>query len=199
MTVGAVNHVAAAIGARLEVRAMWHGEATDRLLDGTHAQLVEEIIRLLAAGGWLTVAEVTFQFGADRGSVDVLAFHPPSGIVLVVEVKSVVPDMQSMLASLDRKARHAVRIAAGRGWRGRSVGRLLVLPEDRTARRRLAQFGETFRTVLPARNREVRGWLGRPMGSLAGVLFLPNARPVRTRHRVRSLRRQPTHADQHPS
>ena len=37
VTVGAIDHVATAIGARLEVRALWHGEATYHLLDGAHA------------------------------------------------------------------------------------------------------------------------------------------------------------------
>jgi hypothetical protein len=180
----ALEQLVACLDARLDIRVLWHGEGLDRLLDAAHARLVEAVLVALRACGWTAVPEVTFQFGHERGSIDVLAWHPAEAILLVIEVKSVVPDIQSMLAGLDRKARLAPRIAAERGWRPRSISRLLVLPEDRTVRRRIAGHAATFDAVLPARSRAVRAWLRRPMGQLAGVLLLTDERRVRTRHRV---------------
>jgi len=71
-----------------------------------------------------------------------------------------------------------------RGWHVTSVSRLLVLPDDRTARRRVAQHASIFETALPTRTAAVRCWLKEPIGRLAGVLFLTDVRQASTRHRV---------------
>jgi hypothetical protein len=69
-----------------------------------------------------------------------------------------------------------------------SVTRLLVLPDDRTARRRVERHAATFRTALPARTIEVRQWIRRPEGTMNGVLFLSVAHLTSARHRVASRR-----------
>ena len=50
--------------------------------------------------------------------------------------------------------------------------RVLVLPEDRTARRAIERHAAAVDAALPARSREVRTWLRQPVGSVAGVWFL---------------------------
>jgi hypothetical protein len=92
--------------------------------------------------------------------------------------------MQSMLASLDRKGRLATVIAEDRGWKPTSVSKLLVLPEDRTARRRIHEHAATFQTALPARTVELRRWIARPSGRIGGVMFLSDERHAGTRQRV---------------
>ena len=136
--------VAAALGARAELRLSWNGEALDRLLDRGHAALVELVAVLLRGLGWEVVVEATFWVRGERGAVDVLAWHPGMRIVLIVEVKSVVPDIQAMLSSIDRKLRLAMAIARERGWDPVAVGGLLVIGEDRTARRRVDAHRATF-------------------------------------------------------
>ncbi|HSD48728.1 MAG TPA: hypothetical protein VLE71_02745, partial [Actinomycetota bacterium] len=180
--------VAAALGARIDVRLLWQGEGLDRLLDAGHADLVEWTLGLLAASDWLAATEVSFNVRGERGSIDILAFHPRTGSLLVIEIKSVVPDLQAMLSVIDRKGRLARDIARERGWQVTSVTRLLVLPDDRTARRRVERHSATFRTALPARTVEVRRWIRRPEGSMDGVLFLSHAHLTSARHRVASRR-----------
>jgi len=187
--------VAAVLDARLTVRLLWHGESLDRLLDEDHASLVELALTLLEADGWESAAEVTFNVGGERGSIDILAFHRPTGALLVIEVKSVVPDLQAMLHGLDRKARLATRVARDRGWAARSVSRVLVLPGDRTARRRIASHRATFDHALPARTVALKRWLRRPSGIVAGILFVTMARDAGGRHRVAPPRHGSTPAD----
>jgi transcriptional regulator with XRE-family HTH domain len=187
-----IDRVIEALGARLQLRVLWQGEALDRLLDADHAQLVEAVIQLLAPNGWITVPEATFAIGGERGSIDVLAFHPASGTLLVVEVKSVIADVQGTLSGLDRKARVARRIASDRAWRVAAVGRVLVLPEDRTARRRVARSEGTFDAALPARNIAVRHWIQNPVGPIAGILFLSDVNQQQPRHRVPAAGRRAT-------
>ena len=117
------GEVCRALGARIECRLLWNGEALDRLLDESHAALVDIVIRWLRAAGWYTAPEVPFSVRGERGSIDVLAFHPTAATLLVVEVKSVVPDLQATLVTVDRKTRLASEIARERGWRPARVGR----------------------------------------------------------------------------
>jgi len=178
--------ITAALGAAISLRILWQGEAFDRLLDADHATLIDAMLDLLRREGWELATEVSFNLDRERGSIDILAFHAATGTLLVVEVKSVVPDLQSMLHGIDRKARIAPRIARERGWNVRSVARLLVLPDDRTARRRVASHAATFAVALPARTVEVRRWLRTPAGPLAGILFLGRPTTNAGRHRVRA-------------
>jgi transcriptional regulator with XRE-family HTH domain len=164
VTLRTIESLAEALGASASLRLRWHGEDLDRLLDEAHAGLVEWVVASLRARGWEVVTEATFSVYGERGSIDILAFYPASGCLLVVEVKSVVPDVQATLAGIDRKARLAPQLARDRGWTVRCVSRLLVLPADRTARRRVAQFGSTFNLALPVRTVAARQWIAAPEG-----------------------------------
>ena len=204
VSVASLRAIAGALGAAVDVRLRWNGEALDRLLDEAHARLVDAFVLLLRASGWEVAVEVSFSVWGERGSIDILAFHRLTGIVLVVEVKSVVPDSQATLHGLDRKARLAPEIARERGWNCRSVARLLVVGDSTTSRRRIGQFASMYAAVLPDRGASVRRWLRGPSGPLAGLLFLPSATPdgVRRRHggrqrvsRPNPARRPPVMAD----
>lgn len=189
MLAGSLDRVVAALDGYLSVRVLWHGEGLDRLRDRRHAALVELVVDLLQADGWLVEPEVSFNVYGERGSVDLLAFHPASGALLVVEVKTVIPDVGGMLATLGRKVRLAPDIVKGRAWEVRSVSRLLVVLEPSTARRRVVRHAATFGAALPARNVEVRRWLRSPAGTLAGILFLSDPRPDTAAPRSTSRRR----------
>ena len=186
-----LHRVATALGASVNVRILWHGEALDRLLDAAHADLTETVLGLLTDAGWEVATEVSFNVRGERGVIDILAFHPATGSMLVVEIKSVVPDLQAMLATMDRKVRIAREIGRERGWHVASVSKLLVVPDDRTARRRVARHAAIFATALPARTVAVRRWLLRPVDVLAGVLFLSADHHTTARHRVAIRGRAP--------
>ena len=173
--VATLERVASALGARVIVRLDWQGEGLDRLLDARHAALVDLVVRVMSSAGWLCATEVTFNVYGDRGSVDVLAFHPESGMCLVVEVKSAIPEIGGMLMTLDRKARLAPRIAADRGWRPTAVGRLLVVGDGRTARRRFTEHQAMFDSAFPVRGWAARRWLAHPtvVASWSG-LWIPS-------------------------
>jgi transcriptional regulator with XRE-family HTH domain len=182
VTLRTIGRVATALGASVNLRILWHGEALDRLMDAAHADLSDAVLQLLRSMEWEVATELSFNMRGDRGTIDILAFHGDSGSLLVIEIKSVVPDLQAMLGTLDRKVRVAEAVAGERGWRAQTVSRLLVLPDDRTARRRVERHSAVFGTALPSRTVAVRQWLKSPVGRLAGILFLSNAHHVSTRH-----------------
>jgi transcriptional regulator with XRE-family HTH domain len=209
LTMRMLHAIAEALGARMECRLLWNGEALDRLLDESHAALVETVVRWLTSVGWEVATEVSFSIRGERGSIDVLAFRRATTTLLVVEVRSVVPDVQATFVTLDRKARLAGEIARGRGWQPSRLGRLLVVREDRTARRRVSEHAATFAGAFPARGWAVRRWLldpaavergetgeipsGRRVAAgdrppFSGLLFLPGSHQAGIRHRVPARR-----------
>jgi hypothetical protein len=137
--------------------------------------LVSVIAARLGRHGWEVAVEVTFSIWGERGSFDVLAFHPLSGSLLAVEVKTIVPDFQAMIAGLDRKARLAPEVAAARGWKATGTSRLLVIEAGSTARDRIRALDAAASAALPDRGTQVRSWLEHPSGSLAGLLFVRSA------------------------
>ena len=186
LTLRQVDGVIRALSARLELQLSWHGEGLDRLLDADHAALVEAAAAELRALGWQVAVEVSFNIRGERGSIDLLAYHPPSQTVVVIEVKSVVPDLQATLVVLDRKTRLAPEIARGRGWTVRGVGRVLVLADGRTTRRRVAEHQAVFAAALPHRTVATKHWLRAPEPgkAFAGIWFLAIARRVSARQRI---------------
>lgn len=177
--------IAEALGARFDLVLRWNGEALDRLLDSDHASLVEAVARQLKDAGWEVRTEVSFAIWGERGSVDVLAWHAATRTVLVIEVKSVVPDVQATLFGLDRKGRLAIEIAASVAWTAAKVGRLLVVSGDRTSRRRVERHAATFEAALPDRLLAVRRWIRKPEPNrpLRGLMFVTPAATTGTRHR----------------
>jgi transcriptional regulator with XRE-family HTH domain len=190
VTVRTLDRLAGSLGARVSCWLTWNSEGLDRLLDAAHAQIVEQVVRFLRAHGWTAATEVSFNVYGERGSIDIIALHPPTRVLLVIEVKSVVPDVQATLVTLDRKERLARDIGLARGWRAISVSRLLVVREDRTSRRRVEAHDATFANAFPDRARMVRGWLADPDARrpLRGLWFLSGESQAGARQRINPSR-----------
>ena len=194
LPVGDLQSACAALGADMDVRVRWHGEGLDRLLDAAHADLVNRTVRLLTDAGWESAVEVTFNEYGERGSVDLLGWRADVHALLVIEVKSVIPDAQATISAHDRKRRLAGVIGTARGWKPTVVGSLLVVADSSTSRERVHDLGDLFGKAYPERSTVVRRWLRNPSGPLAGLLFLRNVRRdggmerARGRERVRLSR-----------
>ena len=205
VTVGALVHAARALGADVDIRLRWRGEQLDRLIDEAHAAIVEATVVLLKRHGWIVDVEVSFAIWGERGSIDILAFHPEFGALLVIEVKASVPDSQATIHGLDRKTRLAREISASRLWEIRHVSRLLVVAATSTSRRRIARLATTYEVALPARGAPVRRWLSQPVGPMAGLLFVADdsqgiaKRRAPGRERVRRARSPQTRDESRPN
>jgi hypothetical protein len=113
---------------------------------------------------------VTFSEWGERGSYDILAWHAPSRTLLVIEVKSELASVEGTLRQLDVKVRLAQTIARKRfGWEARATAIVMVLPEDRGARRQVAASATLLRTPLPGTSRQIRSWLISPDKGLSGI------------------------------
>lgn len=173
-SVALIERVLAALDAMLVLDVRWRAGALDRLLDEDHAALVGRVAEWLRRNGWEVRLEVTYSEFGERGSFDILAFHPGSCIVLAIEVKTDLASIESTMRKLDEKARLAAKVAQDRfGWTVEDVSRLLVIGDSSTARRRADRQRTVLNAALPDRAVAIRRWLAQPVGRLAGLWFLP--------------------------
>lgn len=198
-SIGALRSSVSAAGGYLRLSIDVPQGDLDRLLDADHAALQERWKRWLEARGWLVDAEVTFNHFGERGSIDLLAWHDETHTLVVIEVKSVIVDVQRTASALDRKVRIAASIAHERGWTPAAVIPALLIREGSTARRRVAEHAALFGR-FSLRGRPALAWLADPASgpSPRGILCftqLSGARPGdgrrAGRQRVRLKRRRP--------
>lgn len=184
LSVDALARIFAVLDARIRIEIDWRGGGADRLLDQRHADLLAALANEFVKGGWETLPEVTYAHFGERGSIDLLGVHAATRSVAVAEVKSQLNSLEETLRRHDVKVRLAPRIVRDRlGWSPRHVGRILILPEDRTARRRVAAQSTILDAALPARGHAIRAWLRHPVGPLAGIWFRPSTHPGTERRR----------------
>lgn len=168
----------------------FRGAELDRLMDEGHAALVGAVASRLQSLGWEVRPEVSFAVFAERGSIDLVAWHAASGTLLVIEVKTELVSLEETLRRHDAKVRLASKVVAERfGWQPSRVARLLVLPDGTTPRRQVTRHDGVLRTAYPLRGRALRAWLMEPSGSIAGLAYLPSTKDGRPAGRAISRRR----------
>jgi len=185
-----LRRVADALGARFDTAVRWQGGDLGRLLSARHSAMHEAMAQfLLALGSWVSEPEVSFSVYGERGVIDVLAWHPSSRTVLVIELKTELVDLNETMGTLDRKRRLADGLARDRGWDPVAVGVWLAIAESRTNRRALATHATVLRSKYPADGRSIRAWLRHPVGPIVGLSFLPDVGVVTSRRDTQPIRR----------
>jgi len=170
LRVDTIRRIARALEMEIVFEARWRGGELARLRDAEHAALVERCVTLLKQHGWQVIPEYTFNHFGDRGSVDILTWHPEHKALLLVEVKSRLTDLQDLVATLHRKRRVVPRLVADEhGWQASAIG-VLVFVDGATANRSLvARHAATFGAAFPDRAADARRWLATPSGPLAAL------------------------------
>jgi hypothetical protein len=181
-----------ALDATFELTPRWRGAELDRLLDEEHSALQAAWKTRLEAWGWLVLTEVSFNRYGDRGRYDLLAWQPRLRILLVIEIKTELVDVQALVGGLDVKVRVGPVVARQLGWEARSaVVPLLIMSDRSTNRDRIARLGSLFGR-FSLHGRSAVGWLRNPSVPAGGMLIFSDLRPANTRrgkcfgrHRIR--------------
>ena len=181
-TVGALTKAAGALGGSIRIDLLVPGGDVHRLVDADHAALQSHWKAVLERHAWTVDAEVTFNHFGERGSIDLVAWHPASRLLLIIEIKTVIVDIQGLLSAMDRKVRIGRMISADRGWRSPAAISMLIVAEGSTARRRLAEHAPLF-ARFSVRGRRAVAWIRDPQPFVppAGLLIvaqLPTVRPA---------------------
>ena len=193
LTIRSLRRLFEVFEADVAVTVRWRGGELDRLVDRRHAAVAELAATRLRLLGWSVEPEVSFSEFGERGSIDLLAWHVRARALLVIEVKTELTSIEETIRRHDAKARLGAKIGAGRfaieSGASVVVARLLVLPDERTPRRRVAQFGELLGRAYPSRGAVARRWLRAPSGPFSGLIFVAATDDTRLRHRHAAVRR----------
>ena len=173
---GILRAVATVLGADVDVRIRWQGADLDRITGAAHAELHESIAEHLARWlDWTWRPEVSFSIWGERGVIDILAWHPASRSLLIIELKTELVDPQELVATMDRRVRLGKEIARGLGWHPTTVSAWVIVVEaPRTgggAPCPIAADG------VPRRRHAIRRWLRAPDGSISALSFWSDVRP----------------------
>lgn len=169
-----LRHIVQPLGADIRVMVFGPGADGDRLLDHRHAALCQRVAKRLARWGWEVRVEVSYSEWGERGAIDLLAWHPATRWLLVIEVKSRLGSMEATLRKLDEKTRLAPTIARkAAGWQVRGVSRVLVMPAGHADRALLQRHAALVRGSLPLGSNAIRRWIRNPTDEpAAGTWFL---------------------------
>ena len=175
LSVGVLLRVGAALEIRMDWIPRWRGGELDRMVNSGHAAMHEAAALEFVDSEWVLSAEVTFAIYGERGVIDILAFHPPTGALLVIELKTDIVDVQGLIGAVDRYRRLAPQIARERGWTVGPVSCWVLLRDMPSNHRRLAVHATVLRNAFPDDGRRMRGWLRQPSGIVAALSFLSDS------------------------
>lgn len=173
--VGKLRAVAAALDARVDAVVRWQGGHLPRLLSARHSRMHESIARFFGdLPDWTAEPEVSFSIYGERGIIDVLAWHPSRRILLVIELKTEIVDINELMGTLDRKRRLAADIAETRGWSPVAIATWVVVANGRSNRRAIAEHATVLRAKLPMDGRGIAAWCRNPVGAVNSLSFMPS-------------------------
>jgi hypothetical protein len=139
--------------------------------------------------GWVSEPEVSFSIYGERGIIDVLAWHPVRRILLMIELKTELVDINDLMGSADRRRRLGAVIARDRGWDPAAIATWVVLAESRTNRRAVTAHCTLVRAKFPFDGRAVRRWLRDPDGRIDALGLLPSVHGVTVGQAAAPVRR----------
>lgn len=155
---------AAVFGLRVDVRLSGRAAELVRLGDEEHAAIVETIASWFRGATFETETEASFSEWGERGRIDLLAFDRSTGLLVIVEVKTQLVDLQDLFGGMNVKERLAATVAERRGW---IIGRQLSLlaSADTSANREVVRAHPTLFAGF-ARRRLTRAVLAAERGRL---------------------------------
>jgi transcriptional regulator with XRE-family HTH domain len=125
--------------------------ARSRQVDAGHARCVAYVQRRLERAGWLVRREVEVVHGRSHGWIDILAFNPETGVLLVVEVKTEIHDVGRVERTLAWYGRSAWAAARRVGWRPSAVRTALLVLATEANEERIRSNREVLAQSFPTR------------------------------------------------
>ena len=152
-TFDAVERISDALGLRLnlDIRPpVFLGSSPTG--DLVHAWCSSYVDRRMRAAGRLTAREVGLIDGRYRGWIDVLAFDPTTGLLLIIEIKTRLDDIGAIERQLDWYERSAPDLARERDWDVRSMRSVVLLLASEEVERSLVANRDVLGLAFPLRS-----------------------------------------------
>lgn len=150
-SIAALERHAGVFGLRIDVRLAGRAGELTRLADEEHSRIVEIIAAWFRSAGFLIETEASFSEWGERGRVDLLAFDPSTGTLVIVEVKTQFLDLQDLFGSINVKERLAATVAERRGWRIQRRVTVLAAADTTANRKVVREHSTLFAAFVPRR------------------------------------------------
>ena len=151
--------------------------AERRAGDLVHARCVAYVARRLTHAGWLVAREVDVSWAGVHGWIDLLAFDPRTGTLLVIEVKTRIDDMGGLRRQIGWYERRAWAAARSQGWQPRAVATRLIGLASAELESALRVERDGFRSEFPLRAPDMLDLVGgRARGGRGVALVDPVSR-----------------------
>lgn len=137
-----------------------------RQRDPAHARCAAYVQRRLEKASWIVRREVEVVQGRSHGWIDLLAFEPRSGTLLVIEIKTQLDDLGQVERSLAWYEREAAAAARRLGWRPHRITSWLLLLATAAADSRVVENRDALSAAFPGR---ALGMIGSLRGSNPGA------------------------------
>lgn len=145
-----IVRLAPALGLELELTLRSPVIVGDRRQrDAVHARCSGYVDRRLRHAGWETAREVAIIDGRWRGWIDLLAFDPRTGTLIVIEIKTVIDDVGALERQIGWYERAARRLALERGWRPRRIVTWLLVLSSEQNELAMTQNRDVFDRAFP--------------------------------------------------
>jgi transcriptional regulator with XRE-family HTH domain len=152
--------------------------AGSRQRDAAHAQCEAYVTRRLTRDGWIVRREVQIGNPARPGWVDVLAFHPETRVLLVIEVKTELIDFGGLERQLGWYSREARDAGKALGWEPVAVATAALVLATAVNDDRIRQNALGIRQAFPRRWGDLMDIVhgGEPMRGWGLALIDPRSR-----------------------
>jgi transcriptional regulator with XRE-family HTH domain len=168
-TLGVVERISAALQLEAELVLRAPVVVGDRRQqDLVHARCSGYVDRRLRGAGWLTSREVEIVHARSHGWIDILAFDPGTGRVLIVEIKTRLDDLGSIERQLGWYERSAFDVARQLGWHARRIVSWLLLLASEEDDAAVRANREVIARVFPTRARAMTTWMADGGATLNG-------------------------------
>ncbi len=142
--------------------------------DAVHAAIVSVLARRLTRAGWKVAMEVPTGAGQPTGWIDMVAFRAADGALLVIEVKTAIPDVGGLQRQVGFYEREAPWAARRQGWLPERIAVAVVCLDSAQVRETLERNRDQLAAAFPAMPDRCVTWI-RTAGSDA-----PNGRSLLT-------------------
>jgi hypothetical protein len=160
MEVGLATAALDVLGIRLTLDANPIGLAARReRRDLVHARCCAYAARELKKRGWEVRMEVEIGEGRFRGWIDLLAYRPSDGALLVIEVKTEIDDVGRIVRSLGWYVRSSRDAGRALGWRPRVILPVLLALATVETDARFAAGGDLLRNELSGGAGDLAAWI----------------------------------------
>jgi transcriptional regulator with XRE-family HTH domain len=179
LTIRRVESLLVAMGARLAIDVRPPRLAAAALGDPVHARCCHYAVRRLERSGWLVRTEVEVGGNRSRGWIDVLAFHPSTRMVVVIECKTEIRDLGDIERTLHWYEREAPTAARRYGWNAVGIASVLLLLASDACDGTAREYRDVLARIFPARSQELTTIVASgeaPIGTRGLAMIDPRAR-----------------------